>query len=280
MPRLTPSLDAALTDALAERYLRLLGVAARPPGPEALAEIVAAHVTRVPFENVSKLYYRAEPDMRLPPIEHYLDGIEHRHFGGTCYANNYYLVRLLAHLGYDVRLCGADMSVPDVHVVGIVRQSGRELLLDVGYGAPFLTPMPLDLTTHHEIVLGGDRYVLCPRDADGRSRLELYRDGRLRHGYIVNPAARRIGEFTEVIEHSFRPTAVFMNAVVIARFMPGRSLVLHNRSLIVSERTTREIRRLDDRSDLAEAIEEHFLIPRGIAARALDGVALTADAWG
>jgi len=280
MPRPTLSLDAALTDALAERYLRLLGVAARPPGPEALAEIVAAHVTCVPFENVSKLYYRAEPDMRLPPIERYLDGIEHRHFGGTCYANNHHLVRLLAHLGYDVRLCGADMSAPDVHVVGIVRQAGRELLVDVGYGAPFLAPMPLDLTTDHEIVLGGDRYVLRPRDADGRSRLELHRDGRLRHGYVVNPTARHIGEFTEVIDRSFEPTAVFMNAVVIARFVPGRSLVLHNRALIASEGAAREIRRLDDATNLAEAIEEHFGIPKDIAARALVGVDLTADAWG
>lgn len=42
-------------DPLGARYLRALGVPRRPPGREALAEIVAAHVTRVPFENVSKL---------------------------------------------------------------------------------------------------------------------------------------------------------------------------------------------------------------------------------
>ena len=51
-----------------------------------------------------------------------------------------------------------------------------------GYAAPLLDPIPRDLETDYEITLGRDRYVLKPQDANCCSRLELYRDGALRHG--------------------------------------------------------------------------------------------------
>src|SRR5512146_169462 len=131
---------------LVSRYLDVLGVTATDPSYDGLAELVAAHVTRIPFENVSKLYYKKNLGLTSPPpIELYLDGIEQYHFGGTCYSNNLYLNALLASLGYNVKLCGADMSAPDVHIVSMVRVDGREYIVDAGYGAPFLAPLPRDL---------------------------------------------------------------------------------------------------------------------------------------
>lgn len=263
------------------RYLRLLGVPRRAPGLDALREIVAAHLTRVPFENVSKLLMRrgGEPP-GVPDLERFLDGIERRHLGGTCYSNNHHLYRLLQDLGYDVAFCGADMSRPDVHVVCVVTLAGRPYLVDGGYGSPFLAPMPLDLDTDLEIVLGRERYVLRPRDVAGRSRMDMYRDGALRHGYEVNPTPRRIEEFARVIEDSFAPSATFMNSVVIARFYPGRSVVLHNLTLIEAEGPTFREHRLAGRDVLPNVIEEHFGIPRHLVLEALDGVVLSEDAWG
>ena len=106
---------------LFERFLHLLGVNRRKPCSGALDELVTAYMMRVPFENVSKLYYMKRYGLRgLPNLEQYLEGIELYNFGGTCYSNNYYLHLLLTYLGYDVMLCGADMFDPDVHVVNIV----------------------------------------------------------------------------------------------------------------------------------------------------------------
>ncbi|HEX9189575.1 MAG TPA: arylamine N-acetyltransferase [Vicinamibacteria bacterium] len=267
-------------DAALVRYLGLLGVARRPPGLEALTELTSAHLTRIPFENVSKLYYgrRNAPPRRPPDLVRYLDGIERHHLGGTCYANAFNLHLLLAHLGYDVSLCGADMSAPDVHLVNVVWVEGRPYLVDVGYGAPFLEPLPLDVAEDQEIAWGRERYVLTPRDAAGRSRLELHRDGELRHGYTVNPAPRRIEEFAQVIADSFSDEATFMHALLIARFWPTRSVTLRNRTLIEAEGTRYRLRQIPGRADLPAAIEEHFLIPRGMAREALDGVDLTMQA--
>jgi N-hydroxyarylamine O-acetyltransferase len=263
-----------------DRYLRLLGVRLREPDFELLAELTVAHLTHVPFENVSKLYLNRQLGLRgVPSLARYLDGIEHNRLGGTCYAINSHFNLLLRSLGFDAILCGADMARPDVHVANIVRLDGREYVVDAGYGAPFLAPLPRDLDSNYEIALGDERYILKPRDAEGRSRLEQFRGGKPVHGYLLKPASRRIEEFERVIEDSFAAAATFMNALAIVRFSAGRSLVLHNLKLIESEGTTVHVRRIDSLSELPESVEKYFGIPGSITREALNGRSLSQDPW-
>jgi len=265
---------------LISRYLTVLGVSRREPTPEALRDLVAAQLTRVPFENISKLYNRKHHDLAgLPPLQLYLDGIERYHFGGTCYSNNFHFYSLLATLGYAVKLCGADMTNPDVHLVTLVELDGREYLVDAGYGAPFLSPLTRDLATDYVITLGRDRYVLNPQDASGRSRLDLYRDGQLKHGYLVKPAARSIEEFAQVIAGSFRPDATFLNALLLARFYPDRSVVIHNFTLVESQGNQSVVRSLNSRGELVAQVEEHFGMPRRIVAEAVEELGDLQDPW-
>lgn len=271
-----------MTPDLLERYLGILGVARREPGPDALAEIVRAHVERIPFENVSKLFrLRSSGLVDVPDLEEYLDGVTRLRLGGTCYANNGHLHDLLLALGYRVKLCGADMSRPDVHVVNVVELDGRELLVDAGYGGPFLAPLPLDLDRDHAIALGRDRWVLHPRDEGGGSRLDLLREGRPRHGYRIRPAPRDLAHFRPAIADSFRPGATFMNAIVLARFAPGRSLVLRNLALVEARGDREERLDLADRGELVRAVETAFGVPREVTEVALDAVGdLRDDPWG
>jgi N-hydroxyarylamine O-acetyltransferase len=259
------------------RYLRILEVPRREPGLAALAELTAAHLKRIPFENVSKLYYRKDAERRLPDLARFLDGIESHHFGGTCYSNNFHFHELLTQLGYPVSLCGADMSAPDVHVVNTVSLAGRQYLVDVGYGAPFLSPLPLDLQHDHELRWGSERYVLKPRDPAGRSRVEQHRDGVLRHAYLVNPRPRRIQEFERVIPASFDEKATFMNALLLARFSRDRSVTLRNLILTEVREESSRVTRISGRDALPAAVERHFGIPEGITRQALEGVDLTAS---
>ena len=261
------------------RYLRILGVPPRPPGRDALFELVSAHLQRVPFENVSKLLRMKRSGLRgISDLDDFLDGIERFHLGGTCYANNHYLHRLLVALGYDADLCGADMSEPDVHLVVLVRLDGREFLVDGGYGAPFLEPLPRDLSHDLEIVLGRERYVLKPRDGQGRSRLDLYRDGELRHGYLAKPGPRRIEEFAGVVAASFRPDATFLNQVTFMRFRPGRALVLQNRTLLTFEGASVRAERIAP-AELPEVIERRFEVPATVTREALDGLEVPDGPW-
>jgi arylamine N-acetyltransferase len=270
----------ALNPDLFDRYLRLLGIPRRAPGLRALTELVAAQAMRVPFENVSKLYYRKRYGLRaLPGLERFLEGVERYNFGGTCYSTNYYFSLLLARLGFQVKLCGADMANPDVHVVSMVAVEGREYLVDVGYAAPFLEPLPRGLDRDHVIELGRDRYVVKPLDEDGRTRVELYRNDKLKHGYTAKPAPRRIEEFAQVIEDSFDDQATFMNALLLVRFMPNRSLAVQNLKLIRSEGKNSRIQTIAGREDLPMVVEEHFAIPGWIVELAVKELGQLQDAW-
>jgi N-hydroxyarylamine O-acetyltransferase len=263
-----------------KRYLELLDIQEGEPSLDLLNRIVNAHMTRVPFENISKLYrWKTSGVNDLILLALFLDGIEQYNFGGTCYLNNYYLHQLLRYLRFDVVLCGADMSRPDVHIVNLVRIAGREFLVDVGYAAPFLEPLPRDLSADYVTSLGTDRYVLSPRERTGRSRLTLYRNGIAQHGYVVNPMPRSIGEFAHTIADSFRPDATFMNAVLLVRFRSNGSQVLHNLTFIENEGETTKRRSLSTTDELIDAIQTVFGIPAAISRIALDGISMREDAW-
>ena len=265
---------------LISRYLAALGVSRREPTLEALRELVAAQLTRVPFENISKLYNRKHHDLAdVPPLQLYLEGVERYHFGGTCYSNNFHFYSLLASLGYDVKLCAADMRTPNVHAVIMVNVGGREYLLDGGYGAPFLSPMPRDLATDYVIELGRDRYVLKPQDAKGRSCLELYRDGQQKHGYVAKPEARQVEEFRQVIAESFQPDATFLNSLLLTRFYLDRAVMIHNLTLVESQGSESVIRSLASRDHLVATVEEHFDMPRAIVAEAVNELGDLKDPW-
>ena len=256
-----------------DRFIENLGIRRRQPSYEALAELVSAFLARIPFENISKLYYKLNDGLRgLPDFERYVSGIERYNFGGTCYTNNYYLYLLLLHLGYDTILCGADMCSPDVHMVVIVKIDEMEYLIDVGNAAPFLDPLPLDLNHDHIVEYGPDRYILTPRDERGRSAISVNRNGVLRHNYTVNPVPRNIKHFTEVIESSFGEKATFMHAILLTRFSRSESIKIRNISIMRVMATNFTVEKIADRDQLHGLINELFLIPKDIVEQELSGI--------
>ncbi len=270
-----------MNERLKGRYLQVLELEESTPTLEFLKRIVTAHLARTPFENISKLYrFRLDGRTSIPDLDDYLDGIEGMNFGGTCYANNTHLFTLLRGLGFTVRLCGADMNRPDVHAISMVEIEDCEYLVDVGYAAPFFEPLPRDLERDLTIDFGRCRYILHPQDEQGRSRLDLLRDGSTVHGYLAKPKAKSTDDFAHVIGESYRPDATFMNTVVAERFSPGRSVRIQNLTLteagIDGPSSSTDLHDLDE---LIEAIEHHIEIPVDITRQAISGISLDADIY-
>lgn len=263
---------------LFKKYLALLEVDALSPSLELLKKIVKAHLIKVPFENVSKLYYKQQGMNYIPKLSQYLDGIEKYNFGGTCYSNNYYLYLLLEHLGYDIKLCGADMKNPDVHLISIVKIEGREFIVDGGYAAPFLEPLQRDLAEDYVINFGNEKYILKPKNEDGTSRLEQYYKRELKHWYTAKPYPRKVEEFRKVIKDSYADNAMFMNALLIIRFFKNGSVVLRNFSLTET---------IDGKSstiklffnDIPGIAQEKFGIPADIVKKAISNLKELKDTW-
>lgn len=253
---------------LFNQYLDLLGVEASDPSFELLGKIVKAHLIKIPFENISKLLYKKEGMNYIPDLAIYLNGIEQYNFGGTCYTNNYYLYLLLAHLGFDVRLCGADMKNPDVHLVSIVRIDEHEYIVDGGYAAPFLIPLPRDLAEDYIIGNGVEKYFVKPKDENGRTRVEQHYDGELQHWYTAKPQPRRIEEFRKVIENSYADDATFMNAFRITHFGEKGSLVLRNLILSETDGTKSSTIKIK-RNEIPAVVGEKFGMPEDLVSEAL-----------
>ena len=262
------------------RYLNALRISKSKPSLAALTKIIKAHLMYVPFENISKLYYLKNFRVKsIPDFEQYVDGISKYNFGGTCYSNNYYLNKLLGYLKYNVRLCGADMTNPDVHIVNIVEINSTEHLVDVGYAAPFYNPIPLDLAKNYEISYGNDKYIIKPRDKRNYSELQLIRDGKNKHGYIVKPQPRSITEFEKVIEGSMKSTSTFLNAVLLVKYGENSSTVINNLSLIEIENSIVNKVLLKDREELIDQIYLKFGISKEITRESLSLIKNFNDAW-
>ena len=254
------------------QYLNLLHIAESHPSVNALTEILHAHLNVFPFENISKLYYLKKDNSRtIPGLEQFLRGARDNHFGGTCYALNYYLNQLLTTMGYQVKLCGADMNNPDVHVVNIVTIGGKEYITDAGYAAPFSVPLPRYLREPFSVSSGVDSWILLPKDSMGRSRVEQFHKGELQHSYLVKPAPRQIGDFSEVIADSFRPEATFMNAIVLVRYDGENSHVIRNREYSTTQNGVTHKLSLQTPAHLIETISHVFGIPPEISQVALEG---------
>ena len=105
------------------------------------------------------------------------------------------------------------------------------------------------------------------------------RDGNLKHGYVAKPVPKQIGDFKQIIDDSYRDEATFMNAILLARFFPDRSLVIHNLTVIESQGTESSVRTVADRSGLVQIISECFGIPQRFTRDAVHGLGQLGDAW-
>jgi arylamine N-acetyltransferase len=226
------------------------------------------------------LYYLKTKNLKgIPDLDDYLYGIENFRFGGTCYSNNHYLNLLLKDLGFEVKLCGADMNAPNVHIVNIVSFGDEEYLVDVGYAAPFTDPVPINESETQSVKLGGDEYLIYPKDKDGSFRLSMFRDKVEKHGYTVNPKPCLIDDFSEVISDSFRPGATFMNCLLMVNFKAQSSFALHNYLMTESRTDTVKRQSISSKSRLFGAIRTYFGTPVSVSKIALDDIVLDRDAW-
>ena len=251
-----------MIDAEVQRYLRIVGIRTHPAGIEGLNDIVIRHLSRVPFENISKLVLLGrEGAGRVTRLAEFLDGIEHYDLGGTCQTNNPFLASLLQALGYDADLLGADMSQPNVHTSIRVRLEGAEYHVDVGYGAPFRCPIRLDRLPW-EFVQGRLRFCFDRGAAAGAYEAGVYAGEQRLHGYVVHPPARDRGFFDGTVIESYRPGATFTSMLRIIRFFDDYAADIENARLSVhrgAETTTRQLRSM---AELRAAVAEDLAMPR------------------
>ncbi len=161
-----------MDDATADAYLARIGAARGRPSAATLASLMGAHLTAVPFENLSihlgERISLAEADL--------LDKIVTRRRGGFCYELNGAFAALLAQLGYHVTMLAArvygDAGAGPLfdHLTLRVDVDDAPWLVDVGFGRFVVAPIRLDVRDDQHDLAGVVR-VAETDDGDLQVRL-------------------------------------------------------------------------------------------------------------
>jgi arylamine N-acetyltransferase len=142
------TIDSTPDEDWLRRYLDLLGGEQAAPSLAALTRLTRAHLHRVPFENVTSILRRSAVAgvAPVPPLDPgaILEAWTARAGGGLCFEVAAMFGRLLRGLGYRAHTVLAFITFPGSHQAVLVELDEGRFLVDLGNGAPFFVPIPLD----------------------------------------------------------------------------------------------------------------------------------------
>lgn len=188
-----------------------------------LARLQRAHVTTVPFENLSIVnnQYRKN-GLSLSPSSLY-EKIVERGRGGYCFECNGLFHWLLDALGYTVNRVAARVAsalqTPANHHINLVHLD-RPYVVDVGTGPPMLrTPLPLDGTPRTDAAGVTWRIVDSDRpDAAHRAEVTPPDEDEWTPRYVFTPTPRDRDYFRPAHDYlRSAPESPFTGAPLVAR---------------------------------------------------------------
>lgn len=241
-------------------YLERIGYSGPlEPTAETLRRLHVAHLSAVPFENLS--IHAGEPvvleDAAL------FEKIVARRRGGFCYELNGLFAALLAALGFEVEMLSAGVMNragqfgPDFDHMTLLVKLEERWLADVGFGDSFVEPLRLDErgeqrqgARSHRIAEDGDRLTLFQKEAGG--------DWAAQYRFGLTP--RVYADYAEMCHfQQTSPESHFTRARVCTRLTDeGGRVTLSGLRLIETDAGGRRERELSGEEEYAEALREHF----------------------
>ncbi|MCI2421713.1 arylamine N-acetyltransferase [Saccharopolyspora sp. K220] len=207
-----------------DAYLARIGyTGSLTPNAHTLSDLARAHIAGIPFENLDVVLGRGV-SLDLPSLEAKL---VHQPRGGYCFEHTTLFAAVLEQLGFSfhayssrVRMGTSKLHVA-THAVLDVEADGGRWLVDVGFGAGALEPIPLydgaqvrqgDWTFRldREQALTGLTWVLRQQQGDDWIDLHAFTDNR------QFPIDYRVGNFYTA-EHARSP---FRRQLVLQRTEP------------------------------------------------------------
>lgn len=239
------------------------------PTAETLRALHVAHMTAVPFENLS---IHASEAVVLEDAALF-EKIVGRGRGGFCYEDNGLFAALLRALGFQVSMLSAEVAnaeggfgKPFDHMTLLVTLEER-WLADVGFGDSFVEPLQIDERGEqvqgrhaYRITHEGDYLVMSRRDAGGDEWQAQYRLTLRPYNYP---------DFAEMCRyHQTSPESHFTRGRVCSRATAdgGRLTLSGMRFIETAANGERRERVLADETEYANALREHFGINMGSGA--------------
>jgi len=249
-----------------QAYLSLLELERKSfPTTDYLRQLIREHLSRVPFENASKIHYyrtRGRDGLRwLPDLETYLRNMAERGFGGNCYILNACFGELLRSLGYRVELVRATGG--NTHLGLRVEAEGRLYYVDVGYGAPLFDPLPLD--EEPRFARCGEE-VEIRRVAEGHYRIDRRANGQSFVTKYIEWSPVPLESFGEAIAHSLRDEDEnpFMRRIVATLFRKETAYSVVNHKLFVKRGKETEVHEFTSKREWLSMMNRTFRLEEAV----------------
>lgn len=216
-----------------DAYLQRIEYAGRrEPSPETLRSLIAAHLRRVPFENLSA-WWGEEIALREDWL---FDKMVTRRRGGFCYELNGLFAALLREMGFDVQLLGAEVMGadglwgPPFDHMALLVSLAEPRLVDVGFGDSFVNPLRLEVDLVREE--GGRAYRIRPSG----ERLALWRrnwEGEWEPQYRFDLRPYELDAYSEMCRfHNSSPESPLVQRRVCSRLTKQGRVTLTDDKLV------------------------------------------------
>ncbi|MBU2670768.1 arylamine N-acetyltransferase [Actinoplanes bogorensis] len=234
-----------------DAYLTRIGLS---PGVTGLRELHRAHLSTVPFENLS--IHLGEP-ISLEP-DALFDKVVRRRRGGFCYELNGLFALLLEELGYGVervgaRVHGERLGPPFDHLALLVTTPGGDgpWLADVGFGRHSTDPLDFRLSSPQSDP--GGVFTMVPAGDD----VDVTLDGKPQ--YRIERRPRALTDFAPTCWwHATSPESHFGRSPVCSRREGDGRVSLSGRTLIRTGGGERTETVLDTDEQVLAAYRENF----------------------
>lgn len=226
------------------------------PSAETLFALHRAHLNAIAYENLD-IHFGIPLTLDLEQI---YDKIVRRKRGGWCFEMNGLFAWALAAIGFDVSLLAATVgrnaaasSLEGDHLVLVV-QAERKFLADVGFGAGFLDPLPLEEDSFQQ----------------GPLNVNLYRKGRrwvFANDPLCGPGFDFLLEPTQLGSFAHRsawlqtaPESGFVSKIVCHRVFSDRIISLRGAVLKTIDSGGLHHVVLESEHDFARVIKNDFAL--------------------
>lgn len=231
------------------------------PTAETLRRLQTAHLTAVPFENLS---IHAKQPILLEDDALFAKIVACGR-GGFCYEVNGLFAALLRSLSFTVEMLSAGVANADSgfgpdfdHMTLMVTIGGERWLADVGFGDSFVEPLRLDDRSGqkqgghaYKIALDGDHLILMRREEGGGKWKAQYR-------FTLQP--REYANYFEMCRyHQTSPESHFTRARICSRLTDEGRVTLSGMRLIETFKNGERLERaLTSEEEYKATLRERF----------------------
>lgn len=245
-----------------QNYLKLLGIQIEPPSVSFLEAIVKNHLAKVPYESLSKIIRLHEIGPSIPSLEEFVGGIAEKTYGGTCFAQNFYLNHILNYLGFKSKLIGFRKDGFLSHLSLRINIQGSNYFVDVGLMSSFAGPFRIHPMESFKKNIGNQRFIFSPKSDFENYSLEIFRDGKLIRGFDSSSLGYTEQDLEVGIRKTFERSARFMTTVCVHRVFETHSLGIWNKSFYRINDREHLVRQIQSYSEFKSIFKDELMLPQ------------------